>query len=165
MRKVVMRGRFALALVALLLVPSTAFSAQAFTATLSGAAAVPPNGSTGTASALFVLNDTWTFMTYTVTYTGLSSNLVNATLQHGPAGVNGTVAFLLLSRPGPPSGTFSGAISLESNTISVADLLAGLYYVEIRSFVYTNGELRGQLAGDVTPSQHGTWGRIKALYH
>ena len=159
-----MRGRHALTLVALLLVPSAAFPAQTFTATLSAAAVVPPTFSTGTATAHVVIDDAWTLLTYSVTYSGLIANVNNASLQHGPPGVNGDFVFQLARSTGSQSGTFSGAINLSSTPVVIADFLAGLYYVEIRTFVYTNGELRGQLSGAVTPARRGTWGRIKSMY-
>ena len=158
-----MRSRYTLSLLALLLVPSSAHSAQGFSATLSGAAEVPPNASTGSGTAVVVLNNAQTQFSYTVTYTGLVAGVTASHIHKAPIGVNGSVIFGFSPPLGTTSGTFSGTVN--PTAAQVADLLAGLYYVNIHSTTYPGGEIRGQLAGDVTPSQRGTWGRIKALYH
>jgi hypothetical protein len=158
-----MRSRYALPLLALLLVPSSAYSASGFSATLSGAAEVPPNASTGSGTAVVVLNDAQTSMTYAVNFSGLVAGLTASHIHKAPIGVNGSVIFGFAPPIGATSGSFGGVIAV--TPANVADLLAGLYYVNIHSTTYPGGELRGQLAGDVTPSQRGTWGRLKALYH
>jgi hypothetical protein len=158
-----MRSRYTLVLLALLLVPSRAYSAQGFSATLSGAAEVPANASPGSGTAVVVLNNLQTSMSYTVNYTGLVAGVTASHIHKAAIGVNGSVIFPFTPPLGTTSGSFSGVIAV--TPANVADLLAGLYYVNIHTGTYPGGELRGQLAGDATPSQRGTWGRIKALYH
>ena len=60
------------------------------------------------------------------------------------------------------SGAFNGVVN--PTPAQVADLFAGLYYVNIHSNVFPGGEIRGQLAADATPASRGTWGRIKSFY-
>jgi len=158
-----MRHRYSLALLALLLVPSIAFSATGFSTVLSGAAEVPANGSPGSGTAVVVLNDAQTSFSYTVTYTGLVAGVTASHIHKAAVGVNGGVLFPFTPPLGTTSGTFSGTVVVTA--ANVADLLAGLYYVNIHTGTYPGGELRGQLTGDATPAQRGTWGRIKALYH
>ena len=158
-----MRTRYTLALAALLLVPSTAFSATGFSTTLSGGQEVPANLSTGTGTATVVLNNAQTSFSYSVTYSGLIGYVTASHIHKAAIGVNGAVIFPFAPPLGTLDGTFSGTAAITA--AQVADLLAGLYYVNIHTDYYPGGEIRGQLAGDVTPSQRGTWGRIKALYH
>ena len=158
-----MRSRYMLALAALLLVPSAAYSATGFSTTLSGASEVPPNASTGSGTAVVILNDAQTQLSYTVNYTGLVAGVTASHIHKAAIGVNGSVIFGFTPPLGTTSGSFGGVIAV--TPANVADLVGGLYYVNIHSTTYPGGELRGQLAGDATPSQRGTWGRIKALYH
>lgn len=46
----------------------------------------------------------------------------------------------------------------------VADLMAGLWYVNLHTTSYPGGELRAQLEGAPAPAGRSTWGRIKKLY-
>ena len=158
-----MRSRYTLALLAMLLAPSTALSATGFSANLTGAAEVPANGSGGSGTAVVVLNDAQTQFTYSVTYTGLSAGVTASHIHKAPIGVNGSVIFGFAPPLGTTSGAFNGVVN--PTAAQVADLFAGLYYVNIHTTAFPGGEIRGQLAGDATPSQRGTWGRIKALYH
>ena len=158
-----MRSRYTLALLALLLVPSASLAAQGFSANLSGLQEVPVNASTATGNAAVVLNDAGNQLTYTVNYSGLLGTLTASHIHKAPIGVNGGVLFGFAPPIGTQSGSFGGVIAV--TPANVADLIAGLYYVNIHSNLWPGGEIRGQLAGDVTPSARGTWGRLKALYH
>jgi hypothetical protein len=157
-----MRSRYSLALLGLLLVPSLAFSATGFSTLLSGAAEVPANASTGTATAIVVLNDAQTQFTYSVNFSGLVGTLTASHIHKAPVGVNGGVIFGFAPPVGSQSGSYGGVVN--PTPAQVADLIAGLYYVNIHSTVWPGGELRGQLVGDVTPAARGTWGRIKSFY-
>ena len=157
-----MRSRYTLALAAILLVPTTAFSATGFSTILSGGQEVPPNASTGTATATVVLNNSQTQFTYSVTFSGLVGYLTASHIHKAPIGLNGGVIFGFAPPIGSQSGNYGGVVN--PTPAQVADLLAGLYYVNIHSDVWPGGELRGQLNGDVTPAQRNTWGRIKSMY-
>jgi hypothetical protein len=163
MQEVPMRSRYTLALLAMLLAPSTALAAQGFSTTLSGASEVPANLSPASGTASVVLNNAQTQLAYTINYTGLTAGVTASHIHKAPIGVNGGVLFPFTPPLATTSGTFSGTIVVTA--ANVADLIAGLYYVNIHTTNFPGGEIRGQLAGDVTPSQRGTWGRIKALYH
>jgi hypothetical protein len=111
-----------------------------FTATLAGANEVPPNASTATGSGVFTLSGTGV-TTRTLTYGINYSSTLTPTLAHihkAPPGVaSGVVIPFKVSRP------ISGTATLSSQ--QVIDLLSGLYYANIHSAIFTQGEIRGQL--------------------
>jgi hypothetical protein len=102
--------RSGLVLVGLWLAAATAQAAIVFSAQLSGAQEVAPNGSTATGSATLVLNDTQTALTYSITVSGIdftgtqtadtiADNLMAAHIHAAPAGVNGPVIFGFFGAP------------------------------------------------------------------
>jgi hypothetical protein len=107
-------------------------------------------------------------MTFTLTYTGLTTPTIFAHIHRGAAGVNGPVIYFLspVNFASPhsgatdptPSGGPTGFIPAD-----FTDLSAGNLYVNIHTQQYTGGEVRGQITGPVAvlPS---TWGRMKALF-
>ena len=117
------------------------------TTTLTGANVVPPNASTGTGMATVTLDPTETSIKVDVTFSLLTGTTTAAHI-HGPAaaGTNAAVVFTFAGFPlGVTSGTFSQA-SIPITATQVADLKAGLYYIDIHTSIFPGGELRGQLA-------------------
>ncbi len=45
-----------------------------------------------------------------------------------------------------------------------ADLLAGLWYLNLHTAIYGDGEIRGQVLTNAVPIQETSWGAIKALF-
>jgi len=97
-------------------------------------------------------------VSYTVTFSGLTTPATAGHIHVGPAGVNGQVT-VPFSPPAQTSGTFSGTFSATDvrvatgGGISVAagsmdDLLAamraGNTYTNIHTSTFQNGEIRGQ---------------------
>ena len=122
-----------------------AATAQNFTVTLSGLQEVPANASTATGTASVDLNAAETTITVNVSWTGLSANATVGHI-HGPAGP-GVNAAVIFPFAGVPAAT-SGSIPSQSFAITpaqVADLKAGLYYVNIHNATFPGGEIRGQL--------------------
>ena len=96
-------------------------------------------GGTGTGSGSITFDDTTKILSWTVTWSGLSAATIAAHF-HGPA------------LPGFPAGVQVGITavspSVGSTAISAsqeADLLAGLWYLNIHSSAFTGGEIRGQV--------------------
>ena len=123
-----------------------AATAQTFTVTLSGLQEVPANASTATGLASVVLNAAETTITVNVSWTGLTGGNATAGHIHGPAapGVNAPVIFPFA---GVPAAT-TGSIPSQPFAITapqVADLKAGLYYVNIHNATFPGGEIRAQL--------------------
>lgn len=110
-------------------------------ATIDGAQA--STGSLATGSATMTLDDVTNLFSWDISWSGLSGP-VSVAHFHGPA------------LPGVPAGVqldfaaISGSTSpsIGSSTISAgqaADLLAGLWYINIHTAAYQGGEIRGQV--------------------
>lgn len=144
----------------LLAVP--ALAQQHFQAVLSGAQEVPPNASSGFGQGCFTLNPDNT-LSYEVAYYGL---LAAETMAHihgpAPAGVNAGIVFTF-GLGTPKIGVF-GPLTAQQ----VSDLTNGLYYVNVHTAMFAGGEVRGQIfsspAACTVPTEHTSWGAIKALY-
>jgi hypothetical protein len=123
---------------------------------LSGAQETPgtPTSATGTMDVSYSrLSKT---LSYTVRWSGLTGPVTNMHI-HGldPIGYShpGNVFQTFTTntiRPcttgGPTScGTYSGTLFIDGVAIKEVDLLNGMYYVNIHTSVYPNGEIRGQI--------------------
>ena len=109
-----------------------------FKATLTGAQEVPTNASTATGDATLTFNTNTKVFTLAVTHSIASPT--NGHIHKGAVGVSGGVVF--------PFASFTSPISYTSPALDAtqeADLNAGLYYVNIHTAAFPNGEIRGQL--------------------
>jgi hypothetical protein len=138
------------------------FSANATTypisVTLSGAQEVPANTSTGTATLTGTYNDSSNVLKYTITFSGLSANTTAAHF-HAPAppGISAGIVYAATGFPtGVTSGTYSDSIVLTAGQEDT--LKMGLWYFNIHTTTFTNGEIRGQIflqnASFVVPDIH-----------
>jgi hypothetical protein len=109
------------------------------TATLSGSAEVPANPSVATGEVEGTFNEDTKMLMLNITYTGFTP--VAWHIHKAAAGANGGVIFNLGTTIISPF-TFMQALNAEQE----ADLKAGLYYVNLHSTAYPNGEIRGQLS-------------------
>jgi CHRD domain len=113
---------------------------QTFRATLSSAAEVPANASTGTGSLEASLDKGTSVLRWKVTYTGLTGPATMAHF-HGPAmpGANAgvVVPFSSAASMGEGSATLTPA--------QIADLMAGKWYVNVHTAQNPGGEIRGQV--------------------
>ena len=144
-------------LVALAFAPGTASAALQFEATINSAQEVPPNPSPATGTGSFTLNDAETQLSIFVTFSGLVAPQTAAHI-HGPAtpGVNAGVQF------GFPLGSPVNLV-WAIPAAQVANLKAGLLYVNVHSQTFPGGEIRGQILAAV-PAGPTSWGRLKAIY-
>lgn len=112
---------------------------QGFYPTLQGCQEVPPNASTATGGGFAVVDLTAHNLIYRMTFAGLGS-AESAAHIHGPAarGASAGVVFTLMS--GSPK---TGTVAL--TTQQEADVLAGLYYFNIHTANFPNGEVRAQI--------------------
>ena len=102
-------------------------------------------GATGTGSANITLDTATNQLSWNVSWSGLSGTVVAAHF-HGPApaGANAGVQVSI--------GTVNPAIgSTPLNATQAADLLAGLWYLNIHSTQFPGGEIRGQVSVAAIP--------------
>ena len=158
-----MRARHLFALVTLALTAATAACEDddgtgpdpdhEFAAAMNGAnekpAAVSP---AGTGTATFTLNEAETSATWSVTATGMTSNINNAHIHLGNSSVAGGVIVQLGGFPTATSGTWSGTLDSSAALLlglswnSLIDLIRnGDAYVNVHTVNNPGGEIRGQL--------------------
>jgi hypothetical protein len=135
---------------------ATSANATTFTlsAILNGAQETPPVATPGTGTLTGSYDDVTNALSWSGTFTGLVAGTTDAHF-HGPAGVGAGPAAVREPMTagsgdvfpiGVTSGSFSG--SATSVTISASDeaeLLAGLWYVNIHTSAFPGGEIRGQV--------------------
>ncbi len=111
------------------------------TVTLNGASEVPAvtTTATGTGTLTMIGNQ----LSYVVSYSGLAGT-ATASHIHGPADAAHLAGVLVpLNTPTGTSGTISGTLSLTPQVL--ADVLAGMTYINIHSTANPGGEIRGQI--------------------
>lgn len=132
------------------------------TATIDEMQEVPPSGSPGTGSATVTYNDVSGQLDWNIMWGGLTGPAVGMHF-HGPApaGVNAGVQVNI----GAISGLTSPSVgSTHISAAQGADLVGGLWYINIHTAQFPGGEIRGQVLPVPVPVENSTWGSIKALY-
>lgn len=122
-----------------------------FKATLNGASETPPNASMATGSATYTYDKTTYILTGTLTFTGITPGAGH--IHKGAVGVAGGVIFPLTA------GTVTSPLIFTSPVLDVtqrADLMAGLYYVNLHTTAFPGGEIRGQLVQQTTAGSSGS---------
>jgi CHRD domain len=134
---------------------------ERFSASLAGENEVPPINSAGTADFQMTIGDT---ITFSLTFSGLSSNLIFAHLHFAPSKVAGGVMIFLCGGgnqpdcPAATSGTITGTITAANVTgpggqgISPGDLdsaleavRSDLSYANMHTTMFMGGEIRGNV--------------------
>ena len=188
----IVRGLSGLAIAAALVLGSNA-SVNAepvrYTAVMNGESVEPPTPSTGTAEAVIIIDPVAHTMHVYVNFA-----LMGITLQahlHGPTGIPLTgVAAPATTTPTLPEFPFALSLDAYEKTLDMTqasnyspEFLAahggtaasaeaalftaiadGKVYVDIHTDVYNDGEVRGFLMQNNTPTENVTWGTVKALY-
>lgn len=113
-----------------------------FTADLTGGAEVPPTDSAGTGKVEAALDTETKALTWTITYEGLSGDAVAAHF-HGPAAADAT-AGPVVPIEGALASPIAGTATLDD--AQIADLQGGLWYFNVHTEKFPDGEIRGQLA-------------------
>lgn len=106
-------------------------------ATINGANEETPTGSAATGTATGTFNTNTKELNLTITYSGLVA--IAGHIHKGAVGASGGVIFPFSSLTSPIAFTATLDATQE------ADLLAGLYYVNLHSVAFGGGEIRGQL--------------------
>ena len=149
--------------VSMLAAPAAYSQSENFSASLAGANEVPPINSTGAAD--FGMTIQPGSITFSLTFSGLSSPLVVAHLHFAPSKVAGGVMIFLCGGGGQPacpaatSGTITGTITAANVTgpttqgIAPGNLDAalegvrnGLSYANMHTTMFPGGEIRGDVS-------------------
>ena len=134
---------------------------ERFSASLAGANEVPPINSAGTGAFEMTIRDT---ITFSLTFSGLSSPLTVSHLHFAPSKVAGGVMIFLCGGgnqpacPAATSGTITGTITAANVTgpsgqgITVGDLTSALEavrsessYANMHTTMFPGGEIRGNV--------------------
>lgn len=114
-----------------------------FTANLSGSQEVPPTSSSGSGTAQGQVDTDTNQLSWTVQYSGLTGPATEAHF-HGPAqpGQNAAVQVNIGAISGL-SSPMTGSTTITAQQES--QLLSGLWYINVHTAQYPNGEIRGQV--------------------
>jgi CHRD domain len=112
---------------------------NAMSAALSAASEVPPNASSGSGAATITLDGTR--LTWSISYSGLSGPVTGAHF-HGPAAA-GSNSGVVLPFAGSLGSPITGTQQL--TLAQIAQLRAGLWYVNLHTAANPGGEIRGQV--------------------
>ena len=110
-----------------------------FTTELTGAAGVPPTDSAATGTAEVTLDTEAKTVTWVYTHDGLSGDMTASHI-HGPA--------TAMEAAGPVIDTTTETMegSAPITDAQAAELVAGMYYFNVHTEKFPDGEIRGQLA-------------------
>lgn len=113
---------------------------------MSGAQETPSNPTSATGTMDVSYDKGTKILTYSVTWSGLTGNAIAAHV-HGlaPVGYAAPVVQTFSGLTSAPSGTYSSSLLIDGVAIREVDLLNGLYYINIHTATYPNGEIRGQI--------------------
>jgi hypothetical protein len=109
-----------------------------FYADLKGSSETPPNASTATGNAIASFNKDTKILTVVTTYSGMTATAGH--VHKGAIGSAGPVVFPFTSTASPIVFT---STALDAG--QEADLMANMYYVNLHSAAFPDGEIRGQL--------------------
>ena len=110
-----------------------------FTTELTGTAEVPPTDSTATGTAEVTLDTEAKTVTWVYTHEGLSGDMTASHI-HGAATAT-EAAGPVIDTTGE---TMEGSAPITD--AQAAELMAGMYYVNLHTETFPDGEIRGQLA-------------------
>ena len=146
-------------------------SEDTFRAKLSGFNEVPPINTNGTGTFKATFDEHTGQLNYTITFSGLGSNVTQSHVHFAEPGVSGGVMFFLCTNlgngpagtPACPAtgGTVTGTITsasivaINAQNLTATDLTSvlkimrnGVGYANVHTTVFPAGEIRGQVKGD-----------------
>ena len=124
---------------ALMLAAGPAFAEMmTFKTELKGAMEVPPNDSAATGTADIQVDTEAKKITWTLTHSGLSGDATAAHF-HGPAAAGANAGPVIDITANMASG------SADLSDAQLADLQAGMLYVNVHTAKFPDGEIRGQV--------------------
>jgi hypothetical protein len=128
-----------------------------FNATLLSGNETPPIANAANGIGNFTFDTVAQNITYSLSYSALSSTAVMAHIHFGPVGVSGPIILPFSPSPTGTSGTLSGVLTtanlINQATTGIATFtdiynaaLAGSLYANLHTTNFPAGEIRGQLA-------------------
>lgn len=111
----------------------------AFSATLTGAEALPSNASTATGIGLITVDPDGRTTTASVLVTGMADN--DAHIHEAVTRTNGPMVFPLAKAPGAVVWSTRAALT----PAQLSALKHGAYYIDVHSAAFPGGEIRGQV--------------------
>jgi len=115
-----------------------------FKAELKASTQTPPNDTKGTGSLTATYDTATKVLSWKGTHSGLTGEATSSHF-HGPAeaGKYAAVVIWISTKGTPLPASFEGQATLAD--AQVADMMAGLWFVNIHTARYPGGEIRGQL--------------------
>lgn len=141
MNSIIRSAALAATLGAVLMSAPAYAATEKFAATLTAAAETPPTASTGSGTLAASFNTKTLKFSWSVTYKGLTGTATAAHF-HGPAAV-GAKAPPVIPIVGKLGSPIKGSATLTK--AQAADLEAGMWYFNVHTAKYPDGEIRGQV--------------------
>jgi hypothetical protein len=127
------------------------------TASIDGNQEVPPTGSLATGTGTMLYDDVTNLLNWDITYSaGSMVGTPTVSHFHGPAPVGsnaGVQVDIVANSGGSIASPMIGSATITN--AQEADLLAGLWYINIHSTAFPGGEIRGQV--NVVPIPAAVW--------
>jgi CHRD domain len=117
---------------------------MSFTVPLTGAQQVPPVQTSGSGTANLTYDPSTRVVTWSITYSGLSSPVTMAHF-HGPAepGKNTGIQVWLTKQGSPVESPIKGEATLSPE--QAQQFMAGEWYINVHTSDHPSGEIRGQV--------------------
>jgi hypothetical protein len=133
-----------------------------FTANLRGSNETPPNTSTASGIGDFTFDTVAQDITFSLSYSGLTSNAAMAHIHFGAVNVAGPIILPFTPNPTGTSGTLSGVLTTANlinqattGIVTFTDIfnaaVAGNLYANVHTVEFPAGEIRGQLTAVPEP--------------
>jgi hypothetical protein len=113
------------------------------TVPLTGAQQVPPVQTSGSGTATLTYDPATHVVTWSVAYSGLSSDVTMAHFHNGAVGKNGPVIVWLSKKGEPAASPITGQATL--TPAQGQEFMAGDWYVNVHTKDHPAGEIRGQI--------------------
>jgi hypothetical protein len=121
---------------------------QSFNVPLTGGQQVPPVDTQGTGTAHLTYNPATHVVTWSITFSNLSSPATMAHFHNGAQGANGPVVIWLSTKGKAVSSPIRGKVTLTAD--QAQQFTGGQWYVNVHSKDHPAGELRGQVTPPTT---------------
>ena len=118
-------------------------ASETFKVALAGAQQVPPVETSGSGTAELAYDPATRMLTWSVSYSGLSSSATMAHFHVGAAGKNGPVAVWISKKGEPVTSPIKGEATLTPE--QAQQFTAGDWYINVHTQTHPAGEIRGQV--------------------